>query len=176
MSSNFASSCVMCHGKRYATERCRKDYGHTGCDWRKADLHRDQQEEKAKRTSESSLNSTLHSRSTPGGCAAGRPEDRETDARRYLCYVCRVFTLFFYLCCTVCEHTDCGKRQENLAIGEVGTLCTKCRSGHEEEPMLLCDEYVPPWIFGKKKSLLISFTFSLFLFTKPQVCGWQWRG
>jgi len=98
MPSNFASPCWECYtSTKNATKRCREEQGHKGCDWKDDDRYRDQQEKKAKRPFDSSFISPLHSRSTPGGGAAGRPEDRHSGARRYLCFVCRLFKLNF--CC-----------------------------------------------------------------------------
>jgi len=61
----------------------------------------------------------------------------------------------FHRCRTESEHTGMDWRQDDR-VGkqgdeEVGTLCTKCYSGHEQNPMLLCDGYVPHRIFLHKK-------------------------
>lgn len=79
MPSDFVSMCWECKHKNNSSERCRKEKTHRGCDWRDDDRTRkDQQEKKAKMTSESSSKSPLHSRSTPGGGAAGHPEEGES--------------------------------------------------------------------------------------------------
>ena len=61
----------------------------------------------------------------------------------------------FHRCRTKFEHTDMDWRQDGRVRQqggeEEGTLCTKCHSGHEEDPMLLCDGYVPRRIFPHEK-------------------------
>ena len=75
----------------------------------------------------------------------------------------------FHWCRTKFEHTDMDRRQDGRSRqqgGEAdGKLCTKCYSGHVEDPMLLCDGYVPRWILLKKKD-----EFSPFPFTFPPPC------
>jgi len=96
MPSNFASPCWECYtSTKNATKRCREEKEHKDCDWKDDDRYREQQEKKAKRPSESSFISPLHSRSTLGGGAVGRLEDGHAGARRYLCFVCRLFKLNF---------------------------------------------------------------------------------
>jgi len=190
MPSNFASPCWEYHtSTKNATKRCREEQGHKGCDWKDDDRYRDQQEKKAKRPFDSSFISPLHSRSTPGGGAAGRPEDRHAGARsrdtprhvggnqrgaqnrcnsKNRCNLCTTseFTLkcwecackggkyrhknnCFHRCRTESEHTGMDWKQddrvEQQGDEEVGTLCTKCYSGHEQNPMLLCDGCDAGW-------------------------------
>jgi len=76
----FKTSCLKCRNNTSnSRKRCREDHGHDGCDWREDPACEDQQKTEAKGMS----------KSTTGGGAAERPEDRDAGARRYLCYSCR---------------------------------------------------------------------------------------
>ena len=103
--SNFASMCWDCKQKAYSCVRCRKEKAHTGCDWRKDDRARaDQQGRGAERTFKTSSGLA---ETPPGGgvrrgrrfplgeFAARRPQDEDTSARRY--YACCLHVVLFSL-------------------------------------------------------------------------------